>query len=161
MRTHLSFGRLLLLVLLPVLLLIVALAAACGDDGGGPDVTASPSPVPEPTAQGEDDESQIRLTLELFAYYIDNERFDEVCGLYTEYVITAIGCERVKGAFTGVSGGGDVSASLRSVEQISVDGDQGSATYFMCLDVGSGPSCETITVQVLKEAGNWKIGSPQ
>lgn len=156
MRTHLALGRL----LLPALLLIVFLAVACGDDDGN-DVTASPSPVPEPTAAGDDDESQVRLTLELFAYYIDNERFDDVCDLYLDEVIAAVGCENIKIAVGGVSDGADVSASLRSIESVNVDGELGSATYFMCLDVGFGPSCDTITVEVGKEAGNWKIGKPQ
>ena len=155
MRSPFALGRLLPLALL----LIVALAAACGNSAG-PDVTPSPSPVPEPTAVGDDDESQVRLTLELFAYYIDNERFDDVCDLYSEEVIAAVSCEAIKASFSGPSITTDVSASLR-FDAVSVDGDLGVATYLMCLDVGSGLSCGTITVEVVREAGDWKIGPPQ
>lgn len=154
MRTHLTLGRLLIL---PAFLLLLAVAAACGDDDGGQDAT--PSPAPEPTAQGDDAESQVRLMLERLAYYVDNERFDDVCGLYSEAFIAAVGCDNIKTAVGGVSDVGDVAASLSSIDSIDVAGDQGEATYVMCLDVGSGPRCDRITVQVVVEAGEWKIGT--
>ena len=135
-----------------------------GDDGGGTPTKsgpATPTPPPEPSLQAEDDESQIRYTIEQFVYFIDQERFDDLCTTYTRSVLETVDCETIKQAITGgnenAGGGGEITARVPEFSSVTVDGDTGVVTYLFCIDIGAGESCTPNTVAMVREDGVWKI----
>jgi ketosteroid isomerase-like protein len=143
-----------------ILAALTAVAACGGDDDDTPTARPTPTPEVQPTAAGDDDESQIRFTLQSFAYYLNQNDFEGVCDQYAEVVLSAQSCADIEASLTGLvsSQGADrVSARLVEIREITVDGDTGTADYTMCLDVGAGEACEPYVVGLAKEGDRWKI----
>ena len=140
----------------------IAVLAACGDDDESDTPTQRPTPTPavEPSAQGDDDEAQIRYAVESFVYNNNANDFDAMCGLYAQSVLSAFSCEEIQSSLLGyvaASGGERVKARTPGIDEVSVDGDTGSALYTLCLDIGAGETCTEYTINLVREEGAWKI----
>ncbi|MEX2390187.1 MAG: nuclear transport factor 2 family protein [Dehalococcoidia bacterium] len=142
------------------LALLVATAACGGDDAGGPTQRPTPTPVPVPSLAGADDEAQVRHTIEQFGYYIDQDRFDDLCTLYTPEVLEASSCDSIKFALTNAVAGQtalDISARIPTIDSIQVVGDEATASYTFCIDAGAGERCAANVAQLVKTADGWRI----
>ncbi|HUF54104.1 MAG TPA: nuclear transport factor 2 family protein [Dehalococcoidia bacterium] len=144
------------------LLAVLVLLAACGgdDDSDSPTQRPTPTPVIEPTAAGDDDESQVRYTVELFVYRINDNDFDGLCQLYAQSVLDVVPCETIKANLVGsidVSGGQRATARTPGIHSVEVDGDTAEVDYTLCINIGAGEACTRYVVLLEREDGAWKI----
>lgn len=138
----------------------LVIAVACGDDDGGGPSDATPTPVVEPTAAGDDDESQVRYTIERFVFFLNQGRLDDLCTLYSDEVLAQIDCETIKAGalgFAELAGDAEIQARMPSFDSAEVSGEEATAKYVLCLDIGKGESCAANTVQLVKTDDGWKI----